>query len=112
MKKHVESLAYVHNVTCNICTHLIGVIILPLLAMPIVQLLSEPRLVGVTGLDCLMVGTFSLNVEFCLMISVLYYLNRSRLMDVGQFWLGMDLLGILIVTEGTRLPSHPKGVGD
>ena len=109
------SLTYVHNETCNVYTHLIGALILPFLAMPVMRLLSEPRFIGVTGADYFMFGMFFLSAECCLIISVLYHLIMSHSRDVEQFWLRMDLLGILIVTEGTHIsginyvfPCEPK----
>ena len=71
------SLTYVHNETCNVYTHLIGALILPFLAMPVMRLLSEPQFIGVTGADYFMFGMFFLSAECCLVISVLYHLNMS-----------------------------------
>lgn len=67
------------------------------------QLLSESRLSGITGADYFMFGLFFWTAECCLVISTLYHLNMSHSQDGEQFWLRMDLLWIIIVTEGTHI---------
>jgi adiponectin receptor len=84
-------------------THLIGALLLPLLATTYIQLLSESRFSGVTGADYFMFGLFFWTAECYLVISTLYHLNISHSENGEQFWLRMDLLGIIIVTEGTHI---------
>jgi adiponectin receptor len=99
----LTSLTFVHNETCNVYTHLIGELLLPLLATTYIQLLSESRFSGVAGADYFMFGLFFWTAECCLVISTLYHLNMSHSEHGEQFWLRMDLLGIIIVTEGTHI---------
>jgi adiponectin receptor len=99
----LASLTFVHNETCNVYTHLTGALLLPCLAITHMQLLSESRFSGVTGADYFMFGLFFWTAECCLIISTLYHLNMSHSEHGEQFWLRMDLLGIIIVTEGTHI---------
>jgi adiponectin receptor len=99
----LTSLTFLHNETCNVYTHLIGALLLPVLATTYMQRLSESQFSGVTRVDYLMFGLFFLTAESCLVISSLYHLNMSHSQDGEQFWLRMDLLGIIIVTEGTHI---------
>jgi adiponectin receptor len=99
----LTSLTFVHNETCNVYTHLIGALLLPLLATTYMQLLSESQFSGVTRADYFMFGLFFWTAECCLVISTLYHLNISHSENGEQFWLRMDLLRIIIVIEGTHI---------
>jgi len=99
----LASLTFLHNETCNVYTHLAGAVLLPVFAYFQVQLLSEYRPHDVGGTDYLMFGLFFGTAEFCLIVSTLYHLNMSHSHLGEQFWLRMDLLGIIIVTAGTHI---------
>jgi len=97
------SMTFLHNETCNVYTHLIGAILMPLLAPIYMRVLSDARLSTVTTGDYLMFGLFFGTAECCLVLSTLYHLNMSHSSAGEQFWLRMDLLGIILVTEGTQI---------
>ena len=99
----LASMTFLHNETCNVYTLLIGAILLPLLAPTYMRVLSDTRLSTVTTGDYLMFGLFFGTAECCLVLSTLYHLNMSHSRAAEQFWLRMDLLGIIIVTEGTQI---------
>jgi adiponectin receptor len=56
-------------------------------------------------MDYAMFGIFFLSAECCLVFSTTYHLVGSHSHDVEQFWLRVDLLGIVIVTVGTFVPG-------
>jgi adiponectin receptor len=111
----LTSLTFMHNETCNVYTHLTGAVVLPFLAIPCWQYLSESRFSHVTGQDYTMFALFFCAAEICLVISTLYHLQMSHSHETEQFWLRMDLIGIIIAIEGTHIsginyifPCEPK----
>jgi predicted membrane channel-forming protein YqfA (hemolysin III family) len=50
-----------------------------------------------------MFSLFFWTAEYYLVISTLYYLNISHSENGEQFWLRIDLLGIIIVIKGTHI---------
>jgi adiponectin receptor len=103
--KIFTSLTFLHNETYNVYTHLVGALVLPLIATAFMRDLSEPRFLDVSGRDRFMFGIFFWCAECCLVFSATYHLLGSHSRDVEQFWHGMDLLGIVIVTIGTFIPG-------
>lgn len=95
------SLTFLHNETCNVYTHLVGALLLPLIATAFMQALSEPQFLNVSGTDYFMFGIYFWLAESCLVFSATYHLMQPHSHHVEQFWHGMDLLGIVIVTVGT-----------
>jgi hypothetical protein len=76
---------------------------------------SQPQFSAVQEMDHAMFGIFFLSAECCLVLSTISHLVGSYSRSVGQMWLRTDLLGIVIVTVGTFVPSifyafpcHPK----
>lgn len=100
-----RSLINAHNETCNIYTHLIGALILPFVAINTFQALSKPRFPNVSGMDYVTLGTFFFSAEYCLVFSTAFHLVGCHSRTVEQFWLRMDLLGIVAVTVGTSVPG-------
>ena len=101
----LASLTFLHNETCNVYTHLIGALLLPLIAIVFMQVLSKPQFINVSGTDFVMFGIFFWCAECCLAFSAAYHLVGPHSHDVEQFWHRMDLLGIVIVTVGTFAPG-------
>ncbi|KAE8399987.1 hemolysin-III protein [Aspergillus pseudonomiae] len=95
------SLAFLHNETCNVHTHLIGALLLPLVATTFLWYLGEPQFLNVSSMDHAMFRVYFWCAEICLALSALYHLMQPHSHQVEQFWHGMDLLGIIIVTVGT-----------
>lgn len=95
------SLGFLHNETCNVYTHLIGALLLPLVAAIFLRHLAEPQFSDVSAVDYSMFGIYFVCAETCLILSTLYHLMQPHSHRVEQFWHGMDLLGIVIVTIGT-----------
>lgn len=101
----LRSLTFLHNETCNVYTHLIGAILLPLVAMTIMPTLSQPQFLAVSTTDYTMFAIFFWSAECCLLFSAAYHLVGPHSHEVEQFWHRMDLLGIVIVTTGTFIPG-------
>ena len=95
------SLTFLHNETCNVYTHLVGALLLPLFATAFLRFLGEPQFLTVSSVDYAMFGIYFWCAEICLVLSTLYHLMQPHSRRVEQFWHGMDLLGIVIVTVGT-----------
>lgn len=103
--KTLTSLTFLHNETCNIYTHLIGALLLPLIAIAITHSLSLPQFSFVSGTDYAMFAIFFWSAECCLLFSTAFHLFGAHSRQVEQFWHRMDLLGIVIVTMGTFIPG-------
>ncbi|KAK4690633.1 adiponectin receptor, partial [Lecanoromycetidae sp. Uapishka_2] len=101
----LTSLTFLHNETCNVYTHLVGALLLPLIATTYMRVLSEPQFLDVSGTDYVMFGIFFWCAEGCLVFSATYHLVGPYSPAVEEFWHQMDLLGIVIVTVGTFIPG-------
>lgn len=99
--KVISSLTFLHNETCNVYTHLVGALLLPLVATVFLRHLAEPQFLNVSYVDYAMFGIYFWCAEICLVLSAFYHLIQSHSHRLEQFWHGMDLLGIVIVTLGT-----------
>ncbi|RYP70929.1 hypothetical protein DL769_004820 [Monosporascus sp. CRB-8-3] len=97
----LTSLTFLHNETCNVYTHLVGALLLPLVATAFLRYLAEPQFLNLSSMDYAMFGIYVWSAEICLVLSTLYHLMQPHSHQVEQFWHGMDLLGIVIVTVGT-----------
>ncbi|EXM14072.1 AdipoR/hemolysin-III-related [Fusarium oxysporum f. sp. vasinfectum] len=97
----LKSLTFLHNETCNVYTHLIGAVLLPLFATAILQTIHGSQYIDATRTDFIMFSVFFLSAEICLVFSAVYHLTESHSHEVEQFWHRRDLLGIVIVTVGT-----------
>jgi adiponectin receptor len=95
------SLTLLHNESCNVYTHLIGALLLPLVATTFQRHLAEPHFLHVSFMDYAIFGIYFWCAEICLVLSAHYHLMQPHSHQVEQFWHGMDLLGIVIVTVGT-----------
>lgn len=96
-----NSLTYLHNESCNVYTHLGGALLLPLVAFSTRFYLADTRFHHVSSMDYTIFGLYFCCAEICLVLSTLYHVLQSHSHQVEQFWHGMDLLGIVIVTMGT-----------
>ncbi|KAI1012459.1 hypothetical protein LB504_013139 [Fusarium proliferatum] len=101
----VKSLTFLHNETCNVYTHLIGAILLPFFATTRFQHIYWSQYIDAPRTDFIMFSVFFCSAESCLIFSAVYHLIGSYSREVEQFWHRVDLLGIVIVTTGTLIPS-------
>ncbi|KAJ5461033.1 uncharacterized protein N7458_002585 [Penicillium daleae] len=96
-----NSLTFLHNEACNVYTHLIGALLLPIVAITSLRYLAEPQFHNLSSMDYAIFGIYFWCAEICLVLSALYHLIQPYSHQVEQFWHGMDLLGIVMVTMGT-----------
>ena len=101
----LTSLTFLHNETCNVYTHVLGALLLPLIATAFMRVLSEPQFLNVSATDYVMFVFYFVCAECCLVFSALYHLLSSHSYDIERFWHRMDLLGIIIMTVGTFVPG-------
>ncbi|KAJ4153102.1 hypothetical protein LMH87_009607 [Akanthomyces muscarius] len=101
----LAGLAFLHNETCNVYSHLIGALLLPLIAVSVMRSIWQVQLPTVSGVDYAMFGIFFGGAECCLLFSAAYHLVGPHSHPVEQFWHRMDLLGIVIVTAATFVPG-------
>lgn len=97
----LSSLTFLHNETCNVYTHLVGAVLLPSVATGFLRYLAEPQYLNVSFQDYAIFRMFFCCAEICLILSTIYHLLQPHSHHVEQFWHGMDLLGIVIMTVGT-----------
>ncbi|KAH8660125.1 mPR-like GPCR protein [Xylariales sp. PMI_506] len=96
------SLTFLHNENCSVYTHLIGAMLLPLIAATgFLQHLVDPRFLNVSSMDYTVFGIYFWCAELCLVLSTLYHLKQPHSHKVELFWHRMDLFGTVIVTMGT-----------
>ncbi|KAI4864382.1 hemolysin-III protein [Hypoxylon rubiginosum] len=101
----LTSLTSLHNETCNVYTHLVGALLLPLIATAFMRVLSEPQFLNVSGIDFFMFRIFFWSAECCLILSTAFHLLGSHSQGAEQFWHRMDLMGIVIAILGTFIPG-------
>lgn len=82
-------------------THLVGALLLPLIATASLRYLAEPIFLNVSYIDHAMFWIYFGCAETCLVLSAFYYLMQSHSHHGERFWHRIDLLGIIIVTFGT-----------
>ncbi|GAB1194770.1 hypothetical protein APSETT444_004020 [Aspergillus pseudonomiae] len=78
------SLAFLHNETCNVHTHLIGALLLPLVATTFLWYLGEPQFLNVSSMDYAMVLTTG-TATGVLTSNSLLKTPRWRKVKVGTF---------------------------
>ena len=65
------------------------------------RVFPDSRFLHVSEMDYFMFGLYLVVAEACLVFSAAYHLMQDHSPKVEEFWHGMDLLGIVIVTVGT-----------
>ena len=95
------SMTLFHNKTCNVYTHLIGNLLVPVLATVFLRYLAGRQSFNVSSMDYAMFGIYFWCAEVCLIFSAFYHLVQPYPHHVDLFWHEMDLLRIIIVTVGT-----------
>ncbi|KAF5969991.1 hemolysin-III protein [Fusarium bulbicola] len=101
----LKSLTFLHNETCNIYTHLIGAVLLPLFATAILRSFHGAKYIEFTRTDFIMFSIYFCCAETCLVFSAAYHLTESHSHEVEQFWHRRDLIGIVIVIVGSFMPG-------
>ena len=99
-----ESLAYVHNETVNIYSHIIGAAFF--LTAPIYTYRAlYLRYPLATPTDIFVFSTFFYGVSTCFILSATYHIISNHSPKVQQFGNQLDYLGIVILMWGSTVPS-------
>ena len=99
-----ESLAYVHNETVNIYSHVIGAAIF--LMSPIYTYRAlYLRYPLATQADLFVFSTFFYGVSICFFLSATYHIISGHSPKVQSFGNQLDYLGIVILMWGSTIPS-------
>ncbi|OAA37702.1 mPR-like GPCR protein [Cordyceps fumosorosea ARSEF 2679] len=102
----LDGLKYLHNETCNVYTHILGALGLPVIAVIVLSALhSQPRFSGVSGGDYAIFLIFFCSAEIFLLLSIMFHLFSAHSEAVQRFWYRMDLLGMVVATEGTLISA-------
>lgn len=72
------SLTFLHNKSCNVYTHLIGALLLPLVATTFQRHLAEPHFLHVSFMDYAIFGIYFWCAEICLVLSAHYHLMQPH----------------------------------
>lgn len=99
-----RSLAYIHNETMNIYTHIVGAAIF-LLAPIYTYRALYPRYPRATVADIIVFSTFFYGVSICFVLSATYHIITNHSPNVQKFGNQLDYLGIVILMWGSTIPS-------
>ncbi|KIW08217.1 uncharacterized protein PV09_01145 [Verruconis gallopava] len=103
-KKSAKSLAYLHNETVNIYTHLIGAVVSALAFFWLYSII-HPRYESATTQDVLVFSCFFLGATACLGLSAAFHLFSNHSRSVQVFGNQLDYLGIVFLIWGSFIPS-------
>ncbi|KAK4998391.1 hypothetical protein LTR66_002365 [Elasticomyces elasticus] len=103
-RRSAASLAYLHNETVNIYSHLIGAMLV-LLGGAIMYRRLEPRYHMANQQDVIVFGCFILGATACLGMSATYHALSNHSEAVSKFGNKLDYMGIVFLIWGSFVPS-------
>lgn len=103
-RKSLASLAYLHNESANIYTHLIGALLALTTAVTLYKAL-RPRFPHATHEDILVFTTFFASAFACLGMSATFHTILNHSPGVAKFGQRLDHIGIVILIWGSFIPS-------
>ncbi|CAD6593870.1 MAG: hypothetical protein ASARMPRED_008163 [Alectoria sarmentosa] len=98
--KSITSLAYLHNQTGNIYSHLLGTVAFLMLAFSLDYEFSDYY----SRQDRILIACFLLGTIFCFGSSTYFHLSGNHSAEVYHAWLTMDFFGIITLITGTAFP--------
>ncbi|CAL8576031.1 hypothetical protein XPA_001923 [Xanthoria parietina] len=101
----IKSLAYIHNETVNIYSHLFGAAFFSILPAYLYTALLTPDEMKVTRADIIVFSTFFYGVAICFLLSSTYHIISNHSPNVQKFGNQLDYLGIVILMWGSTIPS-------
>ncbi|CAO2648151.1 Nn.00g090730.m01.CDS01 [Neocucurbitaria sp. VM-36] len=101
--KSWQSLAYLHNETVNIYTHLLGALLAALSAVLLFRELA-PRYETATKEDVLVFSCFFAGAVACLGMSATYHTIQNHSHEVAVWGNKLDYLGIVFLIWGSFVP--------
>ena len=102
--KSFASLAYLHNESVNIYSHLIGAVIFSI-AAGILYTQIKPRYDTASSGDVLAFSCFFLGAALCLGMSATYHAISNHSQHVAKFGNKLDYVGIVFLITGSFIPS-------
>ncbi|KAL6230443.1 hypothetical protein BDW75DRAFT_222612 [Aspergillus navahoensis] len=103
-RKSFMSLAYLHNETVNIYSHLIPAVLLSFLSIPLHTSLKG-RYTSVSTADTIVLGCFVLGAVLCLAISAIFHTVKNHSPHIARIANRMDYIGIVLLIVGSFVPS-------
>lgn len=103
-RKSFASLAYVHNESVNIYSHLIPAIILSFFSISLHTALTS-RYTSVSTTDTIVLGCFFLGAVLCLGISTTFHTVQNHSSHIARIANQMDYIGIVFLIVGSFIPS-------
>ncbi|KAL8878679.1 MAG: hypothetical protein Q9198_003564 [Flavoplaca austrocitrina] len=100
----IGSLAYIHNETINIFSHLIGAAFFSIAPAYFYTTLTTDDM-EVTSADIIVFSTFFYGVSVCFLLSSTYHIISNHSPQVQKFGNQLDYLGIVILMWGSTIPS-------
>ncbi|KAL2062737.1 hypothetical protein VTL71DRAFT_5809 [Oculimacula yallundae] len=101
-RQSIHSLAYLHNETVNIFTHLAGMIIAAVLCI-VSYIIARSRYSTASVSDVFAMGAFFMCAILCLGISASYHTLSNHSMKVNNLCNKLDLLGIVLLIWGSMV---------
>ncbi|KAB8254501.1 hemolysin-III related-domain-containing protein [Aspergillus pseudonomiae] len=103
-RKSFASLAYIHNESVNIYSHLIPAILLLFISLTLHASLTA-RYTSVSTADTIALGCFVLGAVLCLVISATFHTVQNHSSHVARIANQMDYIGIVFLIVGSFIPS-------
>ncbi|KAK6810456.1 hypothetical protein RU639_013769 [Aspergillus parasiticus] len=103
-RRSFASLAYVHNESVNIYSHLVPAILLLFISLTLHASLTA-RYASVSTADTIALGCFVLGAVLCLVISATFHTVQNHSSHVARIANQMDYIGIVFLIVGSFIPS-------
>ena len=103
-QKSFASLAYLHNESVNIYSHLVGAVIFSLAGV-VLYTAIKPRYESAAPSDVLAFGCFFAGAAACMGMSATYHAISNHSQKVARFGNKLDYVGIVFLITGSFIPS-------
>ncbi|KAL1311371.1 hypothetical protein AAFC00_001541 [Neodothiora populina] len=110
-RKSAASLAYIHNETVNIWSHLLGAVFALSFSLYFYHLL-HPRYEDANTADIMVFGCFFAGAATCLGMSATYHTISNHSQKVNRIGNQLDYVGIVCLIWGSFIPSIYYGFFD
>ncbi|KAK1753155.1 hemolysin-III related-domain-containing protein [Echria macrotheca] len=100
----LHSLAYLHNETVNIFSHIFGALLFFVLPIYIFNATIPPRYDLASAADILVVSLYFLGVAICFTLSVIFHTLSSHSPQIYTLGLHLDFQGVIILMWSANIP--------
>lgn len=108
-RKSFASLAYIHNESVNIYSHMIGAVVFTL-SGSLLCAIVKPRYASAETADFLAFSCFFAGAALCLGMSGTYHTISNHSPTVAKFGNKLDYLGIVCLVTGSVIPGIYYGL--